>query len=229
MTNDGRFLSQSFEVRFNVEIRVESDGSDLIFTFHYIPAAFQEEVGVPEARIPLRMFCGRDGQISSDRLSQFYAWVMTAFQNTKTVALQRDFQLHFLDTIKLLVASSSGSEGSISRAISDEADLHREVVADSLSRMMQTDLSRRPKHSRYWTPVTLTLALLEVKTSLGPGGVFNYKNAHRIIKDRHPDTAPASPEALKKLVTRLGVDWKAIKAHSPQLSGRFPDTAQKGH
>ena len=226
MTNSGR-LSQSFEVKFNVEICVEFDGPDLVFTFHYNPPLFQEEtIGV---RIPLEAFRDKQGKIDPERLSHFHTWLMTAFHNTRTAALERDFQLHFLDTLQLLLSSTGIDNLTIDAAIVRQADTHRDVVANSLRKMMQIGLKSEIKSSRHWTPVTLTLALLEVKTSLGPGGVFNYVNAHRIIKDRHPETAPASPEALKKLVMRLGVDWKAIKAHSRHLPVQPAGLAEKGH
>ena len=38
-----------------------------------------------------------------------------------------------------------------------------------------------------------------------------YANVTRILKEKYPDKAPETPEALRKMLDRLGINWKSLK------------------
>jgi hypothetical protein len=64
-----------------------------------------------------------------------------------------------------------------------------------------------------WNKDELARAVMEACDTLPPKD-RTYERVCSVLKERHPDKAPKSAAALKKLIPRHGLVWKALKGDS---------------
>lgn len=217
--SDGDSISQSFEVKVTLQIGARFADEDLILSFQYTPAVHNP--GALEIPVPLRFFKGDDGRIDPALLESFYNRVLAAFYATNLASVERDLELHFADLVRLQMASDkmlsdekTGRVFTVSEEITKQSEVHEKEVKESLEIMMREgrgEDGNKIKRSRHWTAITLTVVIAEAGASLR-SGQFNYSNILTRIQKLHPDIIPDDVDSFKKLIKRLGIRWKTLKA-----------------
>jgi hypothetical protein len=71
-------------------------------------------------------------------------------------------------------------------------------------------LPLKGRHSQ-WTPSELTIAVRSALDSIPENEKKDYENVAFKLQKSHPDKAPKSGDALRKLMSRLDVNWKDLK------------------
>jgi hypothetical protein len=93
-----------------------------------------------------------------------------------------------------------------------------EVIADHL-RQLEYYLremldAKRPGTRSKWTAITLSRAVREALSEIDQPSRHTLAGVAAKLKRAHGDKAPKTAEALRKLMDRLGVDWKTLKAEA---------------
>lgn len=211
--------SQPFEISINVRIGYRFEGLEtgsptLVMSLRYGPDAYYPGGGVS---IPLVEFLRKDATIDADRLDRFVSFVMAAFYVSKTAALERYLILHLSDLVRLYQATERmtvRNDVTPREVIEHLADEHQKWAVTNLGELLGKGFGGdfgKPKGSRHWSAITLTLVILDVAKDLQPQ-LFTHSTIHRRLRDRYGDAIPNNLDAFKKLVRRLGVHWKGLKA-----------------
>ncbi len=69
----------------------------------------------------------------------------------------------------------------------------------------------RPGTRSKWTAITISREVRSALVEIRPSRLRTLENVAEKLKAKHPDKAPKSGEALRKLLTRLKVDWQKLK------------------
>jgi hypothetical protein len=68
-----------------------------------------------------------------------------------------------------------------------------------------------PGQQSQWTAEKLARAVLDILSTIPEVENRTYSNVAAALKERFPDEAPESGSSLRKLVKRLGLNWKELK------------------
>ncbi len=68
-----------------------------------------------------------------------------------------------------------------------------------------------PGQQSQWTAEKLARAVLDILSTIPEVENRTYDNVAVVLKERFPDEAPESGSSLRKLVKRLGLNWKELK------------------
>jgi len=91
--------------------------------------------------------------------------------------------------------------------------IHKALLRDEeLQAKARLGLKPRGRKSK-WNQKELARAVVEAFGALPPKD-RTYESVCLVLKERHPDKAPKSAAALKKLIPRHGLVWKALKGDS---------------
>ena len=72
----------------------------------------------------------------------------------------------------------------------------------------------RPGTRSKWTAITLSREVRAALAELRLSRLHTLESVAEVLKKKHPDKAPKSGEALRKLLARLKVDWRRLKAEA---------------
>ena len=87
--------------------------------------------------------------------------------------------------------------------------LKSRLQAQAQSIKSRLGMRGRGRHSK-WTKTTLLRELKPIVRTLPKSG-RNLNNIYAAFKAKHPETEPSSPQSLKQLIYRVGLDLKTIK------------------
>lgn len=229
--------SQPFDVSINLRIGyrfegLQTESPTLVMSLRYGPEAYYPGGGVS---VPLAEFLRKDAGIDGQRLDRFLNFVMTAFYVSKTAALERYLILHLKDLVMLYQATERmavRNDVTPAEIIEHLADEHKKWAITNLGELLGRGFGGdfgKPKGSRYWSPIRLAVEILDVAKDLKPQ-LFTHSTIHRRLRDRHGVAIPNKLDAFKKLLRRLGVHWKGLKATHANNWKPSPEnhTASKG-
>ncbi|HEX8843073.1 MAG TPA: hypothetical protein VF791_00305 [Pyrinomonadaceae bacterium] len=185
---DARLLRITFEVT-TVDTRHSPTGET---------EAERSETVTRETTIPLDFFKDE---------AQCREWcneVTRVYHETLSDALRGEAGIHF-DLVTNMVLNDLGIV---------KIDLPGVIDGLAAMRAKGAKLSMHlPLKGRYsqWTPAELTLAIKAALRSIPEYEKKDYENVAARLKKSHPDKAPKSGDALRKLVGRLDLKWRDLK------------------
>jgi len=119
------------------------------------------------------------------------------------VTLTQETIFHFGDVVNATFLEYDPTLGSKRQII----EAHVERTAERLKRAFQITTKGKPSE---WTPLELTRAIRGIMRGL-PKSRRTYDTVAKKMQTVYGDKAPASGEALRKLVDRLELDWRSLK------------------
>ncbi len=157
----------------------------------------------PPAEFPLSL-----GQFAGpDTLHTFLHSVDENFHRMLRTALVSETILHLADVIYFAGLAAGLESGGKQEIISS----HLRRTAERLTSWLR-EAPEKPRGSPWTRAALVNAARLAVMSIVKRKGRVTLTAVADEIRSHHGDAAPASGEALRKLLDRFEVDWRALKA-----------------
>lgn len=149
---------------------------------------------------------------SLEQADAFAAQSHELFLSTFPLPLSHEIVLHFIDMLNR-TAALMGIEDVDPK---DLVSLHLKGTAERTRLLLEA-----PELGRYsqWDRLSLERAIRGVLRRL-PRARWTIKNVAGEIQRVYGERAPASAEGLRKLINRIGLDWKELKRTTKTDSGQ---------
>ncbi len=144
---------------------------------------------------------------SDEHLIEWAAEVALTFQTFAASALAHETLEHLSDVVYYI----SFQMGITSEKYSEIIKARLEEKERFLKHRFDMSGIGQGKRSE-WTELTLSIALRRAIASLTPNEPKTLDKVANKLKKLYPMEAPKNGESLRKLIDRLGVDWKSIKS-----------------
>ncbi len=161
----------------------------------------------------------------ADRLANYQPIPLKRFKSEEHIAeFVRAVRTRFEAYGPLLMAAQAAMylDGCVDLQDNETFPRHPEDVVDApmliTEQLRETDYilrliydEPRPGTRSKWTAITLSRAVRTALAETRPSRLRTLESVAEVLKKKHPDKAPKSGEALRKLLARLKVDWRKLK------------------
>ncbi len=151
-----------------------------------------------ETEIPANLFA------NEEEVEKFALNVHRTFVASVLDAMLHEAELQLNDIVHFILSHM----GLDSIDMREQVKRHARGTADRVKRQLEVQVAgpqAQWSNRALWRAVAQALKTLQKNEQ-------TYANVTRILKEKYPDKAPETPEALRKMLDRLGIDWKSLKS-----------------